>query len=90
MSSSEPLREMRADLQVKIRNLVEEVGPELFEDFQKTRVVPKEMLNADEYHRVAAEKLGRGRKASFELFDEEAHHLHINTVFGKEVDKIQF
>lgn len=87
MSSSEPLREMRADLQVKIRNLVEEVGPELFEDFQKVRVVPKEILNADEYHSIAAEKLGRGRKASIEMFDED---YHLNTVFGKEVDKVQF
>ncbi len=79
MSSSEPLREMRADLQLKIRNLVEEVGPELFKDFEKSRVFPKEAV---EVHQVAATKLGRGNYFSVEFLDDDSHH--INTVFGKD------
>lgn len=46
-SSSEPLREMRAELQEKIRNLVEELGPLLYDNFEDIRVVRKEDIAAE-------------------------------------------
>lgn len=88
LSSSEPpLREMRAELQIKIRRLVEECGPEIFQDFDKVRVVSKKVLDAESFNLVAAEKLGRGKNIAVEMFEEES--IHINTVFGKEVDKVE-
>ena len=50
-SSTEPLREMRADLQIKIRALVEELGPEFYgsaKKFQDIRVISKEKITAED------------------------------------------
>ena len=79
---------MRADLQLKIRLLVEELGPEIFEDFEKSRVVPKQALDSREYHQLAATKLGRGEKFSVVVPDDDSYH--INTVFGKEFNAPKF
>ncbi len=88
LSSSEPLREMRAELQVKIRNLVDELGPEAFDDFEETRILRKEDFS-NNFDAVAAEKLGRSKTLDrINLFNSEAP-IPINTVFGREVDRVK-
>ena len=60
VSSSEPLRECRRKLQISLRGLVEEFGPTLFADFEKTRILNRTRKpSVTESH--IAKTLGRGK-----------------------------
>jgi glycerol-3-phosphate O-acyltransferase/dihydroxyacetone phosphate acyltransferase len=91
MSSSEPLREMRSDLQTQIRNMVNQFGPEVFPDFENTRII-KPGHPPNELSDVAALKLGRSesmdRSAIDSFVDESDSAAQIDSVFGGDLDRV--
>jgi glycerol-3-phosphate O-acyltransferase/dihydroxyacetone phosphate acyltransferase len=87
MSSSEPLREMRAELQKKIRHLVDELGPDLFPDFENIRIMNHSREN---YNRKAADKLGRGIEFESGHFVEKLETSMVNTLFEREIERFNF
>lgn len=105
LSSSEPLREMRGDLQKRIREIVDELGPQVFPDFEEIRELnkPREPPSAasspsTNFNRSAADKLGRGQNIesikayeneTFEDVDLFSRDAY-NEQFGKAFDKVEF
>jgi glycerol-3-phosphate O-acyltransferase / dihydroxyacetone phosphate acyltransferase len=91
MSSSEPLRELRAELQAKIRLMVEEMGPEIFEDFEEIRVVKKEDIieESGEFEEIA-KKLHRSRKLTSPSLSQVDNDPQGNAFFSAELDKVRF
>ncbi|KAJ3254118.1 hypothetical protein HK103_007506 [Boothiomyces macroporosus] len=89
MSSSEPLRASRQKLQQKIRDLVNQLGPEVFPNFEEIRVVAPDG-HVKGFSNVAANKMGRGNVDATvvtKLGQDETYAL--NTVFGEELDKVK-
>ncbi|KAJ3318504.1 hypothetical protein HDV06_000437 [Boothiomyces sp. JEL0866] len=89
MSSSEPLRASRQKLQQKIRDLVNQLGPEVFPNFEEIRVVSQDG-HVKGFSKVAANKMGRGKVDATvvtKLGQDESYAL--NTVFGEELDKVK-
>jgi hypothetical protein len=87
MSSSEPLREMRANLQKKIRHLVDELGPQLFPgEFEEIRILNH---SHDESGRGAIDKLHRGKDFTIENVNANFDSPNANDFFGKELDNVK-
>lgn len=90
MSSSEPLRELRAELQVKIRAMVDEMGPEIFEDFEEFRVVKKaDLLEENGEFDDIAKKMNRSRKLATPALTRIESTSQINALFSAEIDKVK-
>ena len=96
LSSSEPLREMRSDLQKRIREIVDELGPTVFPDFQELKELnkpksPPQPPNFTNFNEVAV-KLGRNLEMIRDIdFGEEgiAGDAY-RAQFGDGFDKIEF
>jgi glycerol-3-phosphate O-acyltransferase/dihydroxyacetone phosphate acyltransferase len=84
MSSSEPLREMRSDLKTKIRNIVDEFGPEVFPGFEETRTINH---NSNDYNREAANKLGRAETFESTHLTKNRSSPMLDTLFDKALSK---
>jgi hypothetical protein len=87
MSSSEPLREMRLNLQRKIRHLVDDLGPELFPgEFEEIRLFNH---SHDDSGRGAIDKLHRGKEFNMDNVDVNLESPLVADIFGKELESVK-
>jgi hypothetical protein len=86
MSSSEPLREMRSNLQKKIRHLVDELGPQLFPgEFEEIRILNHSHGDSG---RGAIDKLHRSKEFNIANVNVNLETM-TSDIFGKELDNVK-
>lgn len=105
LSSSEPLREMRSDLQKRIREIVDELGTSVFPDFDEIRELnkpktpPSSMSSPSmNFNRSAADKLGRSKDIETIRAYENDNFENVDLFssiaykeqFGDAFDKVEF
>lgn len=87
LSSSEPLRELRAKLQKQIRDLVTELGEKEFPNFNANRILSIEETDGEQPVGIRG-KLGRGTNLGGHGSANETP-VFIDEVIGADLDKVQ-
>lgn len=64
------MREQRASLSAQVTDLINELGPEMFSDFEKTRLVPDAKTDPSEPPTPSGEARRRDSEASVDIFVE--------------------